>query len=312
MKIEVNMLTVINGQIKEVEIFGEVYELIKKQTQEIIPEITPVFKPKPKVSKMKPKELDRGKIIDKVHHTKIYENIYNEVKPFIESRQDTTKNMVKIIGKYYPNTQLHSRKCISSVYRNYVKRKTGMKIPLRGESTTMYDSSSLSKGKLLGRTMNVAIYEKPLEDVKQGMLKGSPQTTMLNILKGYYPYIHEKSIGKYLSSYRRYIKEKKIGYQQPKQRKTKSVVRRGTHPKPGTVGFSKKYKTWIKPDEEPLVNRALRIVEYGYVTSVKSIVKKTRMKPDRVRATLDYMMQEGKVSRRFDSDEYTYVYTVKY
>jgi len=312
MKIDIELLTVVDGQPKEIELFGEKYALTKivKKTPEeklYIPPL-PYVEPKRKSSKkLQPKQLDRGKEIDKVNHTKIFENIYNEVKPFVEKGQDTTKNLVRVIGKYYPDSILSSKKSVASVYRSYVRRQ------LSGKSYSVSGTISeykYDKGQKKGVINGVTIFENVLKEILNAIHENQSRGVLKRIMKKHHPNVTKKSIEKYVSVYLKYIDNNGGSVDKYYKKRTepgRKILKRKRQPE-DAVGFSKKYKTWIKKDEESLVKRGIMTVEYNYYPSVENITKKAGLKPDRVRAVLSYLMQIGEVKRTFDGDRYTYVY----
>ena len=100
------------------------------------------------------------------------------------------------------------------------------------------------------------------------------------------------------------LKEIKIGdkvfvLQEKRQVKsTKRTYRRKMKKKATNAVFSKKYYTWVKPEEIREVKRCISLVKYGYRPTTTAISGESRMKPVRVRAVLDVLLKQGVIYKK--------------
>jgi len=324
MKIEANLLTVIKGQIKEIEIFGDVYELIKKDAGEekhdlskieVKPIVTTQSQPhlqeepfvstgcitKEKETKPYIEPKDKGEKIDNVYNSVIYKNIYDEIEPFVLSENDDTDVLKEIIKKYYPNSTETTWNCLPSTYRNYIKRKNGIKIP----------NYSVSRKKTKPtRFDNVKIDTFILTELVEAIKKGYSRLYLEDIMRKHHPKVKKETIQKYLNTYLKYINIKE-GVDTSKFflsiRRTKKKGRGVRKPSSDCVGFSKKYKTWIRAEELAHVKRGVRTVKYGFIPTVENIANEINKSEQRVRASLDYLITRGLAERKLD-DSGNFVY----
>jgi len=167
----------------------------------------------------------------------------------------------------------------------------------------------ISKGKFLKKIKSTLIYENPANDIKYFIDNGMSRAGLEEILKKYYPNIKISSIKKYMVGYLSYLKSTGVdtthltrgGSYYKKHRKRRKA------PSPDCIGFSKTYKTWIKDFELKEVQRLINMYKYGYKPTVKNMIKESYLtKPERIRATLNYLQQEGKVIREPNNNTYTY------
>jgi len=255
----------------------------------------------------KTKGKDKGKKLANVRNTAIYENILNDI--IQNGGLINTYTARDIIKNYYPNFKQASIKAVATQYIGYAKRNC--KLPLMTK-----EQGEISKGKFIKKFKGALIYENPANDIKYFIDNGMSRAGLEEILQKYYPNIKMSSVKKYMVGYLSYLKSTGVDISHltksgPKigvKYKTKRRRRNGKNPPSSNcAGFSKTYKTWIKDFELKEVQRLLNMVKYDYKTTVKNMIKESYLaRPDRVRATLDYLQQEGKVIKESDGNTYTY------
>jgi hypothetical protein len=101
MKIEIDIITMTDGDIKEIKMFNELYTVHLKQVQlhrQDLPSIVP----------------DRGKRLGMRGHTAIYENILNRL------RDTTHEKQYEVLKEYYPTYVPISIKTALTQYRNQI------------------------------------------------------------------------------------------------------------------------------------------------------------------------------------------------
>jgi len=76
--------------------------------------------------------LDKGEALGRVHHTKVYKNIYDDIKKKMEEKNWSNDELYDIIGKYYPSYIYQSRKTTSIIYKGLVTGTYELKKKVRG------------------------------------------------------------------------------------------------------------------------------------------------------------------------------------
>jgi len=130
---------------------------------------------------------------------------------------------------------------------------------------------------------------KIIKELCEDLLGEDDINKRLEIIKKYYPYVSEDSLKRYEHTYRSF-KPKKVVIKKYHKRK----------PPVPNAKFSKKYYTWVKPEEIREVRRCIGMVKYNYRPTVKAISGETNIPEARVRAVLDVLIREGSVYRKLD------------
>lgn len=319
MKIEANLLTVVKGQMKEVEIFGEVYELIKKGQEVKQEHIEPHVEEKPTIETEEKYETiptmyeptsiveieqakDRGPKLDNVYNSVIYKNIYEEIKPLVLSKKDDSKTLREIIREYYPVAKPSTWKCLPSTYRNYIKRKFDMKVGQGIKIQTIGDKTIVT---------GVTINNKLVGELLIGIKNNFSREYLEEVVRKYHPNVTRSTVHKYLSAHLRHIGETteydvSIFLARRGRKKRKKSGRGTKKPSSDSVGFSETYKTWIKADELAYVKRGIRTVKYGFVPTMENISLEISLPVQRVRACIDYLIQQGIAEKKYVDENYCY------
>jgi len=112
MKAEVEIVTVTDGEIREVKLFDALYVLEQKKIQS--------------------NGLDKGKRLGMCGHVAIYENIANEIK-----QTNNHADAEKVVKKYYPTYAEISARTTATTYRRHVRLVNG-DTSITPELTRMY------------------------------------------------------------------------------------------------------------------------------------------------------------------------------
>jgi len=270
LEIKGKIYEVVDGQVTKIKVDDTIFEIKSSEEKTPIQEI-PIEKQIPTVFpafETEKEEIDKGAPVEKFQRFNIYSNILNEIRKGIEDELGD-RELKDIIKKYYPYIKSKSVSSYLWVYRNYLERK----------------ENNLEVGKKLATISGVTIRENVLNDIKAEVEKGNYDFTP--ILRKYHPNIQNKSILKYQQSYKKYlglsVKVRQTFFRS--RRPYRKVHKRRP---PNAQGFSKAYKTWITKDEYMTVKRAVN--SWNFVATTESVIKKTGLPENRVRATLKYLV----------------------
>lgn len=70
------------------------------------------------------------------------------------------------------------------------------------------------------------------------------------------------------------------------------------------VGYDDVYKTWIKSDNVQKVKQAINHYGYGYIPNSKNISSQSKLGIQKVRATLHWLKDQGKIEEERYGDKY--------
>lgn len=176
------------------------------------------------------------------------------------------------------------------------------------------------RGPIIGYVNGQAIHRKVFDTVKEAMLRGASRNELVEIVGGFHEGTSKETRDVYVSSYKKhYFNSTKVddnatnktddATQTPAKVDDAIVKKKRRHKiiKPeGSVGYSRRYGTWIRQDEDLLVLRAIR--KWNFVSTTKNIADDTRIKIGRVRAVLDWLIETNKVHKTYDKQKFEYVY----
>lgn len=177
-----------------------------------------------------------------------------------------------------------------------VQRKKQVEEP----RTTMY--GSVVKPKKISRVQKTASTRKHLEEMgvhflrkSQGLriikeavneLKAKSLPESIKVLRKYYPKVKKDTLKNYYSKYRKYMDKKK-------------------REKPSDcMGYDDTYKTWIKKEDYHNIYKKITAINYRDKSKCTSenLAKETGLGVQRTRATLHYMLDNGKIKQSFNED----------
>jgi len=285
MKTEADILTVTDGQIKEIKLFGEIYEIAKKKQEMELTTKKVIYEPK-KVSKdfkVKPTVLRKeGKQVNTYGGSGIHKNLLEDVKQWFNMGLDRRQIGTKIYTFYKPHIKKESCNALASVYMRYVQGlKPGKK-------------KGVEKGKIVGKMYGNSIHSQPLEAIKEGISKGKSWKYLRdNVTRKYFPNYKETSLGSITTAYKLYVE----GH------RGKKVIQKK---RKGFVGKSDKYNVWIKQDDINEVKRGINTYGWGYKPTFDQLRDKTNLPFNRLRGTLDVMISKGLIDRKIEKGDIVY------
>ena len=311
MKIKIELITVEEGIPKVIELFDVRYFLQKIENKE--ESESSVTEKKQKIQ-----NFEKGKLLGVCYHSKLYSNVFEAVREHLKEPNNTFQSLKDVIRPYYEGYTEGSIKTVASLYKGVVQGRyklSDKKAPKpKSKPKTQPLVTLPNKGRLLRRIKNVMVYQNILNDIKNKIDAGSRNREVLvNVLKEYYPNLKRQTLNKYIISYFDYLDYQGINIEffrgQRKKRKTnKQSYRRGVRPPTSdSIGYSKKYKTWIKKGEIDEVRRVINMTKYGYTTTMNNMHRESKVSSkDRMRAVIDFLMDQGKVERRYIDSEFIY------
>jgi len=173
-------------------------------------------------------------------------------------------------------------------------------------------NENTDKGKIVYFGEKRTLHQNVIDECKEQSDKGN--INFIPILKKYYPNLKKSSYTRYSCDYRQYLGIK-LGKGRPadkthyKNTITKKRRRRRKKPSPNSVGYSKKYKRWIKKDEIHKVKLAINTVGFGYIPNTKTIEEQTGFTKHKIHAILDYMIKKGLTEKKHKDGTYVYEMT---
>lgn len=228
---------------------------------------------------------DKGKKIGHIGTNSVFENILADVKEGI-SRSEEIAQLTARIAAYYPNTMPSSHGVYLSAHRRFLESNT-LKPEIFAED----------KGERVATESGVPIFANILEKIK---LCGNDTQEMEKIISEYHPDIKEKSVEKYVYSYR-----KNIGGGISPKSYTRGTKKRRRRRKPkGAIGKDDTYNVWIMPDEYNNVKKAIN--KWGFTATTESIMDVTGLKDGRVRAVIHWMLKKHEIYMTRDKHVPTY------
>ncbi len=182
-------------------------------------------------------------------------------------------------------------------YVYQIENKTSTEKPLEKpkpekESVKHDDNVKINTGKTIARMSGSMIYEYVLNDIKQALQNLNVSNKDIeNIIRRYHPNVKDNTVDVYLRAYIRFIKNgEKVPPKNFRRRRRRKIPE-------GAVGFCTRYGTFIWRKDYNDVLKGLNYMEYGYKPSVQQISEKFKISEQRVRAVLNYMIeQEGRVT----------------
>jgi len=104
------------GKVTELEYDGLIFKVVDETPLQEV-------ETKPKQVQL---PIDKGKAIDRKHHTTIYDNVLNEIKDCVSPSE-----IEDIIQKYYVGNKPTSIRAVASVYRKYIENHEEQQKPNR-------------------------------------------------------------------------------------------------------------------------------------------------------------------------------------
>lgn len=224
-------------------------------------------------SKEATEEKDKGQIIAELSNNKIYSNVLNDLKDAID-RGIVGGELVDIIAGYYPHSIHKSHKVYLSAYKRYI----GGEVP---------DVFGIDKGKVLEYDSTTPIYDKILNEIRQG---GSD----IEVLRKYYPKSKLKSLERYVYSYKRFLSGK---MDEPKRKRLPKEY----------IGRDDAYGL-VRRDVYDAVKKA--VSKWNFIATTKSLAEETGFAEQQVRSALHLLEKKHKIYRKYDKGKLSYHPTV--
>lgn len=184
---------------------------------------------------------------------------------------------------------------IQNVNIKSVQEKQPVKLEKLKDISNISDRNQNNKGEYLGHVSGTGIYTNELKDIKKALeQRWSKELIENNIIRLYHPNVKDKTINTYCNGYIRYINgqenltPKVTERKKPKRRKKRRVIPEGA------VGFCERYGTFIWRKEYNKVLKGLNYIEHGYKPSVEQISEKFKLSQQRIRAVLNFMIEQEK------------------
>jgi hypothetical protein len=250
-----------------------------------------------KETKTKGKDVDiqfnRGKRVTRYKGVPIMSKVLDAVKEQMKNPEQLTPRLMGLMKTYYPYlTKLSMDKYVWA-YQRYINDN------IKGIDTTKTDIPTPTmpseivlgkpKGTLLKQYGNNKVYSNIATELLNAVKSG--QDTM-PIFKAYYPQVRRSTMKTYRSMYKRYFTE--IGEINKTDRIT--VEKSGRQPPTDAYAYNEMYATYVLKREVENVARALQKVRFGYSPTVRNIAEETDMSIGRVRAVLNTLLLEKKIS----------------
>jgi hypothetical protein len=305
MKMETDIWTVKEGELKEIKLNDEIFTVEKKrkETKQATLDQFGMFlsaKPVhvgqvPVIEKVKePTIIKKGKPLGKKIGTygtnTINLNVFNDVRKWIDKGLDKPAIAKKLHEIYKPHTKIESCNALASFYMRYVR---GLKPKQK---------KGKERGKRVGSMKNNSIYEKPYNEVKDAIESGKKWSYIRdNIIKSYYPNYTIYSLNSMTSMYKKFAQ----GYgDRPKTRR----YRKRRKPK----NFFDKSKTYIvnvTKNDVLETKRAIILCKLNYKPTFDSLLKETKMPINKLRGILDVMKKHDMIEIK--KDGLTKIYRLK-
>jgi hypothetical protein len=204
----------------------------------------------------------------------------------------------------------------SDLFEKPIVEKPIVKKPVVAKSTIADEL----RGPIIGYANGQAIHGKVFDTVKEAMQRGASRNELVEIVGKFHEGTSKETRDVYVSSYKKhYFNSTKVddnatnktddATQTPAKvddTNVKKKRRRKIIKPEGSVGYSRRYGTWIKQDEEMLVLRAIR--KWNFVATTKNIADDTRIRIGRIRAILDWLIETNKAHKSYDKQKFEYVY----
>lgn len=297
MKVETDVWTVIEGELKEIKFFGNIFIVKKKEKEADTKQTTledfganfmSTTKPEPitmmlkEKVKEKVKAKDQGKKIGSYNNNALYLNVYNDIKEWRKQGLNRSEIGKKIHEVYKPKVTFDSCLALSSCYIRFM------------DKIKPKEKKGFDKGKIIGSETNNSIYENPYNEVKEALEKDQSWSYIRdNIIKKYFPNYKLVSLNSMSSVYKRFIKKQKPKVISESEFDDRSIA----------------YNVKVTDDDIKRVKAGINAVGFGYKPTFSSLMKKTEMSYNRLRGTLDVMVKNGIV--KTESKGYDIYYRLK-
>jgi len=245
---------------------------------------------------------NKGKVLAKTPTIDINENVYIDIIYCIKKQFTLDKILKDILSPYYPGAKEKSLKTYYRRYLQFVREWNPELIPFIGESHTRTIKKSVKKeqtekgkpdkGKVIGKDSFLTYYENIAHDIKIAIEKEkSKQEIADTVMEKYYPAVMKKTKLNYASRYMKFVIKREDRKRPPEN----------------AYGYSKKYHTYVTPEEVKEVKKAILYVAYDYKPTSKNIIKQSKLKYHRAMAVLSILKNQRKISRTMD-DKGDFVY----
>ena len=261
--VEAQIIELSNGTIKRVVIGNAIYQTdILGFIQEGEPEeyfVPETQEEQDQIDNQIARQNNRGREIKEINGTKIFENVYFDVRA-VTRKNYTMNDVYNVISKYYDPSD-YDIKEIGQAYLDSCSRRTSKRIDL---------------GPIVYQDNKYKYYKKIIDEIKK---KGEP---IEKIIREHYPHVEYKTVNSYARKYRSFI-----------SKQNQRVQKDDIEPEDGIVGRSKKYQRKVTKAEYDAVNKCIH--RFNFIAKTKSISKETGLDLQKVRAVLDLMRERNKI-----------------
>jgi hypothetical protein len=285
------------GELKQIKINENIYNIFAEKEPETTKEISEASKKQiGEVMTPAVKGKFKGKRV-KISHSV---PIYNIIVADLQKAHNKNEDLKETLSKYYPGFN------DNSITRYLWAYKKHMGLPTKARGLPKYYSKD-DRGRAIKTYMHNKVYENIANDVKEAIDNGR---SIKRAIKKYYPEAKTSTIKSYVSMYKRFFRETDSGTVPHRNKYSKRYQKKAPE---GSYAYSKTYQSYVKQDEVDLVLRALHKVGCDYKPTTDQIVAETRMKKNRVLATLSVLQEQGKVGYKIGYKDHplTPVYHIK-
>ena len=302
MKKEIDIWTIIEGELLEIKDNDQIYQVRKKQEQEF--ESPKHFEVKGTIEELKPKrkikfhskESPQEKTAETKKHLKTlgvhFMGKHQKMRMIKEAIDELwnkdEEEAIEILRKYYPNVKEASLRRYYQTYSAFMNKIKSKKEHPRGKKIMIISKQS--------------VYENPYNAVKELIASGkSSSKDIILILVKYYPMYQKKTIQSLASVYRRAVTGKRIR----KEYTWKKNREKSEKYKPDdAIGWSKTYHIWIKKDEYHNMYKKITAINYTDKSNctTETLAMEMGMTAFRTRAVLNYMLEQGKIKQSYNED----------
>ena len=272
--VEAQIIELSNGTIKRVVIGNAIYQTdILGFIQEGEPEeyfVPETQEEQDQIDNQIARQNNRGREIKEINGTKIFENVYFDVRA-VTRKNYTMNDVYNVISKYYDPSD-YDIKEIGQAYLDSCSRRTSKRIDL---------------GPIVYQDNKYKYYKKIIDEIKK---KGEP---IEKIIREHYPHVEYKTVNAYARKYRNFI-----------SKQNQKVQKDDVKIEDGIVGHSKSYHRDVTKREYDDVNRCLH--KFNFIATTKSISKETNLSNFIIRSVLDVMKKQKHIKTKFSEDNGTY------
>ena len=298
MKKEIDIWTIVEGELLEIKDNDQIYQVRKKQEQEF--EAPKHFKVKGYIKEVKKKEASTP---DKSASTKAHlkklgvtfigrhqkQRIIKEAVDELWNKDE--EQAIEILRKYYPIAR-------ESSLRRYYLTYTGFMNKLKSKKDH-------PRGKKIMTISKQSVYENPYNAVKELIDSGKSSSKDIKpILAKYYPMYQKKTIKSLASVYRRAVTGKRIRKEYTWKKNREKSEKSEKYKPDDAIGWSKTYHIWIKKDEYHNIYKKITALNYTDKSNCTSetLAREMGMTAFRIRAVLNYMLEQGKIKQSYNED----------